>query len=171
MAATVTKPPPEAVKGLSSALRVIQEPEFLRSEAHQAQHWRANRDGADARIRVFEKRFVARMAKLGVPMFCHCMVRTLADQRAAFVQGNSQNDGSRPYPHMAWAVDIVHGTMGWELPREAWQLLGHIGKEVAAQEGLKLVWGGDWKGLWDPAHWEVETWRDGVIVETDPRLG
>lgn len=170
MGAAMSSRPSEAVKGLSSALRVLQDPEFLRSEKHQEQHWRANREGADARIRVFEKRFVARMAKLGVPMFCHCMVRTLAQQRAEFVQGNTKNDGSRPYPHMAWAVDIIHGTKAWDLSRESWTLLGHIGKEVAAAEGLKLVWGGDWK-FYDPAHWEVADWRSGEIRDHDARLG
>lgn len=160
----------EAVVGLSSGLRVIQDPEFMRSEKHQAQHWRPNREGADARIRVFENRLITKLQKLKVPMYCHCMVRTVADQRAAFVQGNSKNDGSRPYPHMAWAIDVVHGVMQWDLTRESWALIGHIGKEVAKAESIPIVWGGDFKSIYDPAHWELKNWRDGEIRDTDPRL-
>lgn len=163
---TAMMPPSEPLRGYSSALRVLQDPEWLKSEKHQEQHWRANRDGADERILLFEQRFISRMAKLGVPMFAHGVVRTVADQRAAFVQGHSKNDGSRPYPHKAWACDIVHGRLLWDgVPPEGWLLLGHIGKEVASANGLKMVWGGDWKRKpsdavgWDPAHWELADWR------------
>lgn len=152
--------PTEAVKGYASALRVICDPEFLRSEKHQEQHWRANREGAHEKILLFENRFITRMQKLRVPMYAHNMVRTPAEQMAVFVQGHSQKDGRTPYAHKAWAVDIVHGVLQWDMTPQSWRLIGHIGKEVAVQNGIKIVWGGDWKKPWDPAHWELANWRE-----------
>ena len=149
----------EAVDGLTSALRVMVDPVFLKSEKHQEQHWRANRQGADPRIIQFERALIRRMAKLGVPMWAHNMVRTPAEQMAVFVQGHSQKDGRGPYAHKAWAVDIVHGTKAWNLPDESWKLIGHLGKEVAASIGVKVVWGGDWTRPYDPAHWELADWK------------
>lgn len=150
------------VTGMASALRYMQHDEFYHSEAYQAQLRQANREGADERILLFENRFITRMQKLHVPLMAHNMVRTPAEQKAAYVRGVSHKDGSKPYAHRAWAVDLVHGLYLWEpgMPRECWDLLGHIGKEVAVQNGLKLVWGGDWSNPWDPAHWECADWEE-----------
>ena len=149
----------EGVNGFSSALRAIQDQPFMLSTAYGDQLGRPLREGAHEKIRLFENRMITRMQNLLVPMYCHCMVRTLAEQRGAFVRGNSKNDGSKPYPHMAWAVDIVHGVKQWDLSRESWALIGHIGKEVSTQNGIRIVWGGDFKSIYDPAHWELKDWR------------
>lgn len=150
----------EAIKGLSSALRVLQDPEFMRSERHQQQHWRANREGAHEKIVLFENRFITRMQKVRIPMFAHNMVRTPSEQMALYVQGVTKAPGGRSPHNYGCAVDMVHGVNAWDLTREQWRLIGHIGKEVALQNGIKVTWGGDFKSLYDPAHWELSDWRE-----------
>lgn len=144
------------------ALRAIQARDFLLSERYQEQQWRADRKAADPRILLFERKFIDRMESLGVPMFAHCVVRSLAEQTQRFAEGHSKAKAGQSAHNYGLAVDLIHGIHGWDMSRESWALIGHIGKEVARQNGLKLVWGGDFKSLWDPAHWELENWRDYV---------
>lgn len=150
----------EEVAGYSAGLRAIVARDFLLGERYQEQQWRANRVGADYRILLFEHVFLARMRKLGVPMFAHCVVRSMAEQTQRFVEGHSKARAGESAHNFGFAIDLIHSLRAWDLPRESWEDIGHIGKEVAAQNGLKLVWGGDWKTLWDPAHWELQGWRD-----------
>lgn len=77
----------EVVEGLSSGLRAIMARDYLLSERYQEQQWRADRKAADPRILLFEQKFLSRMDKLGVPMFAHTVVRSLAEQTQRFVQG------------------------------------------------------------------------------------
>lgn len=100
-----------------------------------------------------------RMKKLGVPMFAHTVVRTYEQQLAEFQQGDSKDspkDGL--WPHKGTAIDYVHSTKAWGLSDKQWQMIGHIGKEVAKAQGVALTWGGDWK-FYDPAHWEITGWK------------
>lgn len=149
----------EAVEGYSSALRVLMAPDFLKGEKYQEQQWRAVRKGADARIIIFADKLISRMAKLGVPMFAHNMVRTWDEQDALKAQGVSNASGGQSPHNFGLAVDIVHSIKAWDLTRESWDDIGHIGKEVAKQNGVPIVWGGDWSRPWDPAHWELKNWR------------
>ena len=59
------------------------------------------------------------------------------------------------------------------LSRKEWDVLGHIGEEVAAQRGLKLEWGGRWK-FYDPAHWQVADFQHvadrGYPFATEPDM-
>ena len=154
----------EKVVGYASALRVLVARDFLHSVKHSEQLMRANRKGAHEDILLFEKKFLSKTAKLGIPMFAHSIVRNEADQTKAFVQGFSKaRYGESPH-NFGLAVDFIHGIKGWNLDEQSWQMIGHIGREIAAQNGLKLVWGGDDPGVddafdWDPAHWELADWR------------
>ena len=149
----------EAVAGLSSGLRAIQARTFLTSEKYQEQQWRAVRDGAHPKILLFEVKLVRRMRKLGVPMFAHTIVRSNEEQTAAFVRGVSKARAGESAHNYGLAVDVIHGIHGWEIANESWRMIGHIGKEVAAQNGIRIVWGGDWN-FYDPAHWELENWKE-----------
>ena len=140
-------------------LRSMQDAAFCRSEKYSEQQARANRSGADPEIVEFERVFVKRLRKMNLPFYCHTMVRTRADQQAAWVRGVSKVKGDKAFPHELWAADIIHGTKGWDLTRKQWDIVGHIGLEVAAQLGLKIVWGGNFKSLYDPAHFELADWR------------
>lgn len=137
---------------------MVDRPFLLRPE-YQTQQQRAVRDGAHPDIREFERKLIKRMAKKhGVPLFAHNMVRSNADQTALFVQGVSKAKAGKSPHNFGCAVDIVHSVRAWDLSRESWLMLGHIGKELANQMGVKLVWGGDWS-FYDPAHWELAEWR------------
>lgn len=134
---------------------------FLATIEYQRQQWRSLVEGAHPMILEFQRIMVKRMAKLGVPMYAHCTVRTEDEQRKLFVDGftkDSPDDGL--WPHRGTAVDIVHGVKQWGLDKRQWALVGHVGKNVVAPAiGAKMVWGGDWK-FYDPAHWELANWRE-----------
>lgn len=145
--------------GLAKGLLVMQDRAFLLRPNYADQQKRAVRDGAHPKLLEFERRFIRRMAKKhGVPLFAHCVIRSAADQAEAYVKGNSRAMPGRSPHNFGCAVDIVHSVKAWNLHRDSWTMLGHIGKEVATQMGLKLVWGGDWS-FYDPAHWELADWR------------
>lgn len=165
------------------ALAGIRNVEFLASQKHQEQHWRAIREGAHPDIvggvkpgkpqkgkppslvecRGFEPVFRRRMAALGVPMFAHCVVRSLEQQAKEFAEGDSKAKPGQSAHNFGCAVDFVHGTKAWSLTAQQWALVGHVGHEVALSLGLAVVWGGnDGPGdtfAWDPAHWELADWR------------
>lgn len=146
-----------------AALNAMRNPGFLKSPRYQEQQKRALREGAHPHILEFERKLVKRLAELGVPVFAHCVVRTPAEQADAYMRGVSKvNPFVGPYPHQAWAVDIIHGVFGWmdspAIPH-SWDLIGHLGKEVAASMQIKIVWGGDWNVLYDPAHFELADWK------------
>jgi hypothetical protein len=147
------------------AMRSLVDKPYLDTSRYEGQQWRANRKGAHLLIVEFEKAFIKRCAEIGIPMFCHCMVRTPDEQRQLFKDGysnDSPDDGM--YPHKACAVDIVHSKYGWNLTVDQWAVIGHIGKEVAQLRGIKITWGGDWKTKrfpnGDPAHWELTEWEE-----------
>nr|QJB21575.1 MAG: hypothetical protein [Microvirus sp.] len=155
-----------------AALRAMRNPDFLKTPKYQEQLHRAKREGADERIVEFSRKLIARCGGLGIPMFVHTMVRTYDDQLSAVVRGVSNdwpNDGL--WPHRFAAVDIIHGKLGWmdkpAIPH-AWDVIGHIGKEVAKSMNLDVTWGGDFKRLYDPAHWELTGWREMLPPDERP---
>lgn len=139
------------------ALRGIADREFLKTAKYRDQQWRADRKRLDPQLLLFERLLVRRMAKIGVPMFTSEAMRSPARQAQLKADGRSQLTNG---PHMSgYAVDVVHSVHGWEIPRKAWDLVGHVGKEIMLQEGLDLTWGGDWN-FYDPAHWERRNWQN-----------
>ena len=140
-------------------LRAISDRPFCLSERYKAQQKRASRDGTHPDVLEFERRLVARCLKLGVPMFAHCFVRSDEEQNSLYVRGLSKARAGQSPHNYGLAVDIVHGTKAWDLTRKQWEIVGHVGKEVARQLGLDVEWGGDWS-FYDPAHWQLANWRD-----------
>lgn len=161
----MTSPAAPVHNTYEEALKRLQSPAFIDGPKFREQQNRANRKGANIDIITFERAFIRRLEKLKVPMFAHNMVRTEEEQTALYIKGVSKAKGAQgPHVH-GCAVDIVHSTRAWDLTKKEWTLLGHIGKEVAGQLGIKLTWGGDWK-FYDPAHWEIANWRDLPHVQT-----
>jgi len=95
----------------------------------------------------------------GVPMYAHSVVRTASEQNALYVRGVTKAKAGESPHNCGCAVDLIHGRKAWDLGEKSWEVIGHIGKEIALQAGLKIEWGGDWK-FYDPAHWELAEWRD-----------
>lgn len=132
---------------------------FIQSQKFKDQQLRADRFGAHPDILEFEKRLVTRMRKQYVPLFCLTCWRGEAEQNSAFVRGVSNARFGQSPHNFGCAVDIIHGTKGYDLDRRSWELLGHIGKEISVQSGIEITWGGDFKSLFDPAHWELKEWK------------
>jgi D-alanyl-D-alanine carboxypeptidase len=160
------------------ALQGMRDIPFLASRKHQEQHWRANRQGAHPglvgnslwKITGFERMLINRMATLGVPMYANEVVRTPERQAELKKTGMSRAGPGRSPHQYGCAVDLIHAVKGWGLTPQQWQIIGHVGQEIALPYGLKLEWGGDWYDVepdpdddeaigWDPAHWQVAGWR------------
>lgn len=140
-------------------LRGMVDRAFCFSERYNVQQGRAERTGAQPDIVEFERKLVRRAFKLGIPLFAHTVIRGSADQNKAFREGKSKARAGESPHNFGAAVDIIHSTKAWGLTQRQWAILGHLGKEVAAQAGLAVTWGGDWK-FYDPAHWELTNWRE-----------
>lgn len=122
-----------------------------------ALHDRANWDGATPELREFAYRFHMALRRRSFPMYFHTVYRSPLLQRQLADAGYSQvRAGAHQY---GAAFDLVHCDLHWDMPREAWEYVGVIGKHVAKTNHIKVRWGGDFKTLWDPAHWEIEGWR------------
>lgn len=140
------------------ALRGIADPQFLRTPKYREQQWRADRNGLDPQLLLFERMLVRRALQAGIPLFCSEAIRSAKRQQELFVKGFSKLTAG---PHMkGMAVDIIHSVRAWEMDRKQWDLIGHIGKDIIQSEGLEIRWGGDWTTFWDPAHWEREDWHN-----------
>lgn len=139
--------------------------EFCKTQKHQEQQMRAVRDGAHPELLLFEKLLVKRLREQGIPMFASEVWRDAKRQNELFIKGTSlARAGSSPHQY-GLAVDIIHGTKGWELHtnktlnKKAWEMIVLIGEELAAQRGLPITNGSHFKGIWDPAHWEHKEWK------------
>jgi peptidoglycan L-alanyl-D-glutamate endopeptidase CwlK len=100
-------------------------------------------------------RTLARAAKDGAPRFAVIEgVRTIARQKALVARGASKTMRSR---HInGFAVDIaplIANKISWDWP--AFYPLAAAIKEAAKDEGVTLIWGGDWKSFRDGPHWEL----------------
>lgn len=159
-------------KDYREALRSLVDLELLNSRRYEEQQNRAVRKGAHPKILLFERLFIRRLARMGIPFFAHNMVRTHAEQEDLFNRKVSQRRGGESPHNWGCAVDIVHCRYAWNISSAEWRLIGHIGREVAQANGLHMRWGGDWDGdgkpvlddedenFWDPAHWELFDWQE-----------
>jgi hypothetical protein len=86
------------------------------------------------------------------------MIRGKAYQEKLVAQGRSKAKFGKSPHNLGCAVDIVHSLYHWEIDKLCWDIVGHIGKQVAKRVGVDVVWGGDWR-FYDPAHWELRYWK------------
>lgn len=81
-------------------------------------------------------------------------VRTIERQRELYAAKKSQTMNSR---HLTGhAVDIsplVNGTVSWEW--KYYYPMAEAMKKAAAELGVSIVWGGDWKTFKDAPHFEL----------------
>jgi peptidoglycan L-alanyl-D-glutamate endopeptidase CwlK len=81
-------------------------------------------------------------------------VRTLAKQKQYMAAGATRTMNSR---HLTGhAVDVapyVGGTIRWDWP--LYHQLAAVIKKAAAEEGVPITWGGDWRSFKDGPHWEL----------------
>lgn len=110
-----------------------------------------SRPGCDPAIKRFERSFVRRLTKLEIPAYCRSMLRSNAEQTMLFVTGQSPDLPGLSAHETGEACDIFVADWEEQLPRLAWELIGHIGEEVAISHGTHIQWG----GLARPHHWEI----------------
>lgn len=139
----------EVPEDFRAALRYLQSSRFLRTSRYQAQQWKAERRGADPALLEFERLFVSRCRELDIPVYAATVFVSEAVQNRLFVTGKSdQKAGESPH-NEGLAVEILHSQYGRDLPARAWQLLGHIGEEIARRSGIPVEWAGlDQPWLW-----------------------
>lgn len=131
----------------------------LKTTAYLKKVHKCSREGTHPLIIDFYKALQKELQKRGYPFYAFYFYRSDALQARLKAQGVTKaGPGQSPHNH-GCAVDVVHATRFWDLTRKEWAIIGAIGKEVARRRKIKLVWGGDWK-FYDPAHWELENWRE-----------
>ena len=83
--------------------------------------------------------------------------RTVEEQQELFRQNRSRCDGINTISkHQTRnAVDVVPYPISWEDISKFYEVAGCI-KTIANQQGLKIIWGGNWKSFKDYPHWEIE---------------
>jgi len=149
---------PSLPENYSAVLAALQNREYIGSRNWQEQQDRANFAGAHPDIIAFEIAFNRALRKLGIPVFTNECIRSAERQDTLYALGHSKARAGQSAHNFGMAIDLVHSTKGWNVGPRAWDIFGHVGKEVAQARGLKLTWGGDWK-FYDPAHWELTNWK------------
>lgn len=156
-----------------TAMRELMNKPYCGSREFRERQNRARRigvycDPASGRFLIgeFEKAFVSKLRKRGMPFYAHNMVRTWEEQDALFDRKVSKARGGQSPHNYGMAVDVVHCERHWDLSEEAWEIVGHTGKEVAKRLRIDIEWGGDWS-FYDPAHWELAGWK-AIVQNTAP---
>lgn len=153
-------------------------PVFMRSEAAMKQRYRADWAHCDPRLMVFAATFVHMAARRNVPLYVHTALRSRAAQEAVKASGASRAAYGRSPHNIGEAVDVVHGVFHWDMNSEEWKFLyalgrlaeAHVNVSLKTQNKLVLTWGGNFRSLYDPAHWEIADFRSrpGVPPQTVP---
>lgn len=138
------------------ALRWMRRPKFLETAKWRQQQWSANREGAYKPLVAWERAFVNRFRKLGVPVYCQEFVRSKFDHERLLTRkiiGHPFGEG----PHnFGYAVRMVHSILGSDMPRICWEIFQHVGEEIAEATALDL----EWCGPEHPASWQMRPWKD-----------
>ena len=92
-------------------------------------------------------RMVSHVRQVGVPLIVTSSVRTPAQQAVLVRSGLSKTLRSKHLTGSAFDVD-VHGFARTDIPKWWFYQLG------ALAEPLGLRWGGNFRGFWDPGHFE-----------------
>lgn len=110
-----------------------------------------DRISACREIKDFERAFIKKLQKLDIPAFCSSMLRTQEEQIQLYVTGQSPDMPGHSAHEIGQACDIYHADYGPSLPTKCWEILGHIGEEIAVSQGTGVLWG----GIIRPHHWEI----------------
>ncbi|AXH75899.1 MAG: hypothetical protein [Microviridae sp.] len=152
-------------------------PSHFNTQTNLEQNDRADWQQTDPFIQMFAARLIEALRRRQIPFYVHEAFRTKEKQQAAFKRGNSKAQYPRAAHCQGKAVDIVHGLYHWALTPDEWRLIGILGKEVLRSlnaalppdQRRQLVWGGDFKSIYDPAHWEMSNWREKIVLTQTQR--
>lgn len=146
-------------ENLARAIDALKQPDDFFTSTKQIKYGvRANWTGADPRIKQFYFHFYRVLRRFNFPVYAHTVFRSPEEQNSLYKAGFSTlPDGAH---QRGAAVDVVHSLYHWNLPPEGWRFLGVVGKHVIRQHSLPIHWGGDWQRFPDPAHWQLNDWRE-----------
>ena len=145
----------------------LKAPLHFKTEAYQRQVRRADWSFCDVRLVVWAAQFQMMAKSREIPLYVHAALRSKSVQDRAVRERTSK----AKYPYSAHnigeAVDIVHGTYHWDLNKAEWDVLHVLGRlsldrinsRLKSADKLALTWGGHFKTLYDPAHWEISDYR------------
>jgi peptidoglycan L-alanyl-D-glutamate endopeptidase CwlK len=85
-------------------------------------------------------------------------LRSLDRQKKLVASGASKTMRSRHLTgHAVDIAPLIESQVSWDWP--LYHKLALVVKAAAAQEGVKIEWGGDWRSFKDGPHWQLP-WRD-----------
>lgn len=98
---------------------------------------------------------VMRKARTRIAFFITEGLRTVDRQRQLVAAGASRTMKSRHITgHAVDVAALVGGEVRWDWPLYA--KIADVVKEVAKEENVPIVWGGDWKSFRDGPHFELD---------------
>ncbi len=166
------------------APRRLSAPSVFTGEPYLRQGHLADWQHVDLRIMRWSALFIEYARKRAIPLYVHSAFRTEAEQVALIARGVTRAPYPRSPHNIGCAVDIVHSVFHWDLTSREWQLLHVLGllaldrinSTLPVSAKLELIWGGSFKGLYDPAHWEITDFRSrierlpvGLPIRSTPR--
>lgn len=81
-------------------------------------------------------------------------VRTVERQKQLFAKGATKTMNSRHITgHAVDLAPVIDGAVSWDWP--LYHRLAKTVKAAAAELGVDLQWGGDWRTFKDGPHWEL----------------
>lgn len=151
-----------------AAAQSLVDPALRASPRYKALLIRADREKVHPDILRFHARFQKELGVRQYPFFVTEFYRSPERQNDLLAKGVSRASAGRsPHQH-GMAMDLVHASKLWEIPRAEWAIIGALGKETARKMSIPIVWGGDFKTIWDPAHWELAHWK--ALVDIGSRV-
>lgn len=142
---------PEVGRFYADAIAWMARPYCLETNWFQEIQWTADRRFAYGPLLDWERSFVRRFRKLGVPVHCDRMV---LPPMVKVGVSDAMLEQLEPYV-MGYACDMVHSTLG-DMPPICWEVFRHVGEELAEAHDLDLTWGGDER----PWAWRCSAWRE-----------
>lgn len=145
----------------------LKAPNHFRTSSYLRQLDRADWSFCDPRLTVWAA-YVQKLAQArDIPLYVHTALRSKAVQNQHVRDGTSKAKYPLSAHNIGEAVDLVHGTYHWDMSRQEWAMIHTLGRlaldrvnsRLAAADWLSLTWGGHFKTLYDPAHWEISDYR------------
>ena len=153
----------------------LQAPAHFLTNAWLKQSTRADWAHCDPRLMGWAGQFIKAAEKRGIPLYVHTALRGKQEQNAAYDKGRSKARYPSSAHNIGEAVDIVHGVFHWDMSGQEWGFLHELGSRVLdrmnagvkKEDQLHLTWGGHFKSLYDPAHWEILDYRQRLRTLAD----
>jgi len=113
-------------------------------------------------------RVIERADELGAKFTVVCGCRTEAEQKLLVAQGKSKTMRSRH--RTGHAVDLVDEHFTWH--EHEMKALAEVVKRAAADVGVPVEWGGDWKSFIDTPHFQLPAaqYPDGEVFHAAPAV-